>query len=499
LRFFFDAEDQLQHTPYLVFIGIAIAGDGLFYFFGRIFGYQHPGLHGCSDGNALGSSQLKHTLHILSEERRLDSECGRLIKFDEFAYFGMDQVEPRIDIFFFREFQHIHQQYLGLIALYAQQCETHQLRTRIDAQDDLIFHRCENTAFRPIFIWTLSPFFVKHQTPVLNKKTKIFLNYILGPVIFLWLSWAIYRQIRQQAELQQSWDFIRHSFTGSGSWKIIAVVLFMILNWAIEAWKWQLLARHIQPVSFGGAYRSVLAGQSLAFNTPNRMGEPVGRVAFLGEGNRLRGIALAVTGNISQLLVTFWGGLAGLLYLRWNIAGSAGQLRGMEWLYNGFVFVATIAAGLLLLLYYRLSWVTQKLERLKFIAKHRYLIAELENFHRSELTRILALSACRYVVFMVQYVLLLQVFEVRVSAADTVCMVSVMFLVITIIPSVSFAELGFRGQISLQLFGLLSANSLGIIATTAGIWVVNMVVPAVAGSLFLLGLRLFRTKKEDNK
>jgi MFS family permease len=344
----------------------------------------------------------------------------------------------------------------------------------------------------------LSPFFATIKQLFLGKKTKIFLNYILGPVVFAWLGWAIYRQVQHQSDLHESWNFIRDSFTGTQSWKIILVVLLMALQWAVEARKWQLLAARIQPVSFGEACRSVLAGQALAFNTPNRLGEPVGRVVFLGEGNRLRGIALSVTGSVAQLLITFLAGLAGLLYLRLVILPTT-QPGRMPLLYNGFVLGVTVATGLLLLLYYRLAWVAKWIVKWRFTSRHRYLVDELGRFHWQELTRFLLLSAGRYVLFMVQYVLLLQVFKVHVSVIETACLVSVMFLVIAIIPTIAFAELGFRGQISLQLFGLVSANSLGIIATTAGIWIINLVIPAIAGSIFLLGVRLFRTKREYSK
>jgi hypothetical protein len=92
----------------------------------------------------------------------------------------------------------------------------------------------------------------------------------------------------------------------------------------------------------------------------------------------------------------------------------------------------------------------------------------------------------------IQYVLLLQVFEVNISFIDAAGMVAVMFLVLAVIPTIALAELGFRGKISLQLFGLFSSNTIGIVATAAGIWIINLIIPAIAGSLFILGVRLFR-------
>jgi hypothetical protein len=73
-------------------------------------------------------------------------------------------------------------------------------------------------------------------------------------------------------------------------------------------------------------------------------------------------------------------------------------------------------------------------------------------------------------------------------------LVCVMLLVLAIVPTIALAELGFRGKLSLSLFGLYSTNTLGIVATAAGIWIINLMIPAVAGAIFILGVRLFRNK-----
>ena len=269
----------------------------------------------------------------------------------------------------------------------------------------------------------------------------------------------------------------------------------MFINWGIEALKWQFLISRIQDVSFVRAYRAIFSGQALAFNTLNRIGESAGRAIFLEEGNRLRGIVLSVVGSMSQIVVTFTMGLLALLYLRFHILDTSHQVEGLSiaWL-DGFIYAITVGIVLFILLYFRLSGFIRSLEKIPFIAKHKFFVQKLENFHWKELTRILFLSSCRYVVFVVQYVLLLQVFNVNVSWIEAACMVSVMFLVLAVVPTIALAELGFRGKVSIQLFGLLSTNTIGIIATAAGIWIINLIIPAIAGSLFILGIRLFRNK-----
>ncbi len=71
---------------------------------------------------------------------------------------------------------------------------------------------------------------------------------------------------------------------------------------------------------------------------------------------------------------------------------------------------------------------------------------------------------------------------------------TVLFLVLAIVPTIPIADLGIRGEVCIQLFGLLSSNTAGIAFTAATIWIVNLIIPALAGSLFILGIKLFRNK-----
>ncbi len=329
----------------------------------------------------------------------------------------------------------------------------------------------------------------------LNKKLKIFINYVLGPVLFVWLSYSIYRQIRQQTDVQQSWEMIKAAITGTQSWKIGFVVFLMLVNWGIESRKWQVLVRGVQRVSFWRAYRAIFSGQALAFNTINRVGESAGRAIFLEEGNRIRGIVLSAVGSMSQILVTFLMGLLALIYMRFNIIDATHHLKGLSvfWL-DGLMYIICVGLVLFTIVYFRISWVITLLEKVPLVAKYKFFVQKLEDFHYRELAHVLILSLLRYIVFVIQYIFLLQVFDVEVFWADAACMACVLFLVLAIVPTIALAELGFRGKVSIQLFGLLSSNTIGIIATAAGIWIINLIIPAIAGSIFILGIRLFRNR-----
>ncbi len=330
----------------------------------------------------------------------------------------------------------------------------------------------------------------------MTKQQKNILNYIVGPLLFIWLSYSIYRQVQHQSDVQNSWDQILYQFKQLNRWELFAAIGLMLVNWGIEARKWQLQLKGIEHIGFFNSFRSILAGQALGFNTINRIGESAGRAAFLKEGNRLRGVALSFVGSMAQIIATFVMGAISLLYMRNFILNENNELKGLTifWL-DGLIYVITGGVILFTLAYYKLASLIELVEKIPLVAKYRFLVEKLEEFHWKELTNILSLSFIRYAVFLVQYILLMQLFNVNIFWLDAAALVSVMLLVMSMVPTITLAELGFRGKLSLLLFGLVSTNAVGIIATAACIWLINLILPAIAGSLFILGVRIFRNSK----
>lgn len=326
-----------------------------------------------------------------------------------------------------------------------------------------------------------------------KKSIRIFINYFLGPLLFVWVSYSIYHQVQQQPGLEKSWQHIRQSFNSGMIWNLVAVILLMLVNWSIETIKWKLAVQKIQQVGFFTAFKAVLSGVSFSVTTPNRVGEYLGRVLYMDEGNRMKAISLTITGSISQLIVTLVMGFAGLIILRSPIETS--QMISSLWmdvmLYG--VFAVTV---ILTLFYFRLSWLVKWIDRLPGAKKFAWLIETLEDFNATLLLQLLSLSALRFLVFIVQYYLLFRLFDVDVSLWHCWSAVSVSFLVMAVIPTIAlFTDLGLRGKISLKLVGLFSGNSLGISLTAVSIWFINLIIPALAGSLLILGIkRIFKNK-----
>ena len=319
-----------------------------------------------------------------------------------------------------------------------------------------------------------------------SGKYRFFINYILGPLLFAWLSWSIYRQISQQPGLSAAWQRIKASVGSPLIWNGVAIVVLMWVNWGLEALKWKLSVKPVQEISFGKALQAILSGVSFSVSTPNRIGEYLGRVLYMNEGNRLKTISITIVGSISQLIITLLAGLIGLVFLRQEILDR--QLMSAIWMNVVVYGVLTVLTGLLLF-YFRLSWLIRWLDRIPGMKRFTYLVEALENFHPGLLLRLLLLSLLRFGVFILQYWLCFQLFDVQLNVSQTLWTISVAFLVMAVIPTIAIAELAQRGKVVIAITGIYSANELGMTFATAGIWFINLIVPAIIGSLLILRMR----------
>lgn len=329
----------------------------------------------------------------------------------------------------------------------------------------------------------------------LNKNIKIILNYVVGPLLFCLLAYSIYQQILRQPNWKQSLQQIAQSFNSTSVFQLTLVIVLLFVNWGIEALKWQKVIGKIQPIRWIQCLKAIFTGTTLAFFTPNRMGEYLGRVLYIEPGKRGQAISLTLVCSMAQLLVTLWLGIAGMLMIRGDLVSNIGESSSI-WL-NSILYFAGIGVVFLTLLYFKLSWVIRLIERIPRIEQFVRYVRVLDNFNATILWQILSLSLIRYLVFIAQYYLLFKVFEVQLTGWQVFWAVSVVFLVLAIVPTIALVtELGVRWKTSIEVIQLFSANLVGIMATSLAIWIINLVIPALIGSLLILNIRLFRYKEE---
>ncbi len=325
----------------------------------------------------------------------------------------------------------------------------------------------------------------------MNKNIKLFFNYFLVPVLFIWLTFNLYSEINHQKDKVDAWQQIKDAFTGSAAWQIYLAVALMFVNWGIEALKWQWLIKPLQHISFITAYKAIFAGTSFAANTPNRVGEYFGRMIYIEEGKRLQSIPLTVAGSFSQLIVTLLAGGIGLFFYTDIIANTDNPTISPFWL--KIILSGTVAVAVLcVLIYFKLGWLTAVLIKIPFLQKYEFFFRKVDELSNQLLGKILLLSMLRYGVFLLQYILVLNAFGVTVNLFTTSCLLTVLFLLMSIIPSFILIEAGIRGKVSIELFRTVTTNFSAVMAAGLFIWAINLMIPAIFGVLLLLGKKVFK-------
>jgi hypothetical protein len=164
---------------------------------------------------------------------------------------------------------------------------------------------------------------------------------------------------------------------------------------------------------------------------------------------------------------------------------------------NAVLFITIGAAVILTLLYFRLSWLVRWIEKIPKIDRFIGWIRVLDDFNATILLRILSLSIARYAVFIGQYYLLFAAFMVPLNVQQVLGSVSVVFLVLSIVPTIAvITELGVRWKASMEVVQIFNGNLAGILATSLAIWIINLVIPALIGSLLILGVKIFNNKNK---
>ena len=214
---------------------------------------------------------------------------------------------------------------------------------------------------------------------------------------------------------------------------------------------------------------------------------------FLKEENRIKAISLNIASSISQLLVTMVMGCAGLIFLRFFSHNNSNALSVLPDFWGNVLIYFSITGTVLLFLFYiRLAWLVRLIEKIPAFTKAIKHITVLDEFSASQLLRILSLSLLRYLVFVLQYILLLQVMEVNIAWDLSFWLISVFYLVMAVAPTIGFLELPVRAKASMELMKLYSTNTLGIETAALAIWLINLVIPALIGSLLILGIKIVK-------
>lgn len=332
-----------------------------------------------------------------------------------------------------------------------------------------------------------------------DKRRKYILFSLLKLLVVALALFYLYKEVFAERNTEELMTRLLFLFTGKGQfYYFFFVFLLMIFNWGAESLKWQFLIGKIERVKFWRACMATLSGVTVSVFMPNRTGEFLGRIIYLDQADKVKGSLVAVIGSMAQLLITLvCGSIAFSLFFYSEKSQPLPFLPGTatSFIVAGFILLTALAV----VLYFSISSLSGFLLKFSPVVIKKYSSA-FSLFSKAELFQALFLSFVRYLIFSVQFFLLLKFFEVDISFSEACLLIPLVFFAVTVFPTITPAEIGVREFFSLQIIGQVSTNSAGIVLAAFFLWMINLAIPSLAGMVFILKRRVVeKEQREEGK
>ena len=331
----------------------------------------------------------------------------------------------------------------------------------------------------------------KQIAPYRKEKVFRFINIAIRVATLLAVALFIYVKLgKESVSFENTWDELKNVFNSSSVWIIALILFLMVANWGAEAWKWKVVAAKIEKLSVWQAVKGVLTGLSLGFVTPHSWGDYAGRIWQMEEKNREMALGGILLSRGAQLAITLIFGLPGFLYL----LGHSGSITpGADNLFFFLCIVFAIITPMSIIYIGSISsWLGLFLKQFKWFA----FLEVLTHFTPKDSLQLLAISLLRYLIFSTQFLIVLLLFNVDLPIEVLSMGIGFIFLAKSVIPAFNFlSDLGVREFSALLFFDTTGVDSLLIISASLFVWIVNILIPTIAGTTFVFSMKTIRTNK----
>jgi len=252
------------------------------------------------------------------------------------------------------------------------------------------------------------------------------------------------------------------------------------LNWYLESLKWKMLTSRVQKIDINTSVKSVLSGISTGFFTPNRIGELVGRIAFLQPANRKAGVTLSLMNSLTQNIVMTLGGVpACILFFTY----TAGKLQPDI---VHFVLITMIGILVFGLIYFTLPRWSLQVRKSRLSSGIKTFTDCLSGYNLKDLWQIISVSFIRYCVFCIQFYFMLRFFNIDLTPWQALLTIPTTYLFVTFTPSLAFSEAAVRSSYAVLVIGAFSGQVVNIALAGVCIWAVNFIIPMLIGSVIMI-------------
>lgn len=263
---------------------------------------------------------------------------------------------------------------------------------------------------------------------------------------------------------------------------IIFLVLLSVFNWFFEIFKWQILISSIKKINFQQALKQCLGALTVSIFTPNRIGEYGAKAIYFTNNFRKRVVLINVLNNFLQMGVTTIFGMIGLFLFR-PIHSTLNIKYSLFYL---FIFLLLVVLIIMVL-----KKISLKIKGFSFRKLKHFIL----HFSRKKLILVTVFSFGRFLIFSFQFYYLLTIFDIDLSYLNAMKIITSMYLLASIIPSIFLFDVVIKGSVAVYLFSLIGVNELIVLSIVTIMWILNFVLPSIAGSYYVLQ---FNFPKDNN-
>jgi hypothetical protein len=122
------------------------------------------------------------------------------------------------------------------------------------------------------------------------------------------------------------------------------------------------------------------------------------------------------------------------------------------------------------------------------------LLHKINEIPKSVHQKNILLGVLRYLVFSHQYYFLFLGFDVDLPYLTLMAAVTSVYFLASSLPTFQFLDFAVKGSVAIYFFGILGVNEWIVVFISTLMWFLNVVLPVVLGSYFVLN---FKTKRAE--
>lgn len=318
-----------------------------------------------------------------------------------------------------------------------------------------------------------------------SYKIKQFFFVLIKVSIVAGCFYFIYNKIVNNKKLD-FFDFIE--FLNENRVFSIKALLFLliltIINWVFEILKWKTLVSSIKKITFFEAFKQSLSSLTASLFTPNRIGEYGAKAIYYRSSYRKKILLLNLISNVMQMSIT-------------TILGCIGF-----WLFTSkypltidYFKISKLIAIISIASLFAFFGFKQKRYKIKGVS-----IKKIKAFIKALPYKLKVLglffSFIRYTVFSFQFYVLLRLFGVTLNYYDLMIIITLMYLLSSVIPTIFIFDIVVKGSVAVYLFSFAEINEFLVLSIVTIMWLLNFVIPSIIGSYYVL---LFKLPKQENE